>query len=163
MSGRGTRLFFFSIIVFIFLGVTGYSVPVRGMLVLPTPVFSLERLCQNKPAEDVDYSRYFTSPEREGAIMYVFYNNVIDAGDNSQFGYALLYGLEFAAESAQAADTLAVGIYFSSEKGKIYLIQKKAFEEFHSKKLTVDALLKYLTVKEVVLTKDSSLGTKVNK
>ncbi|MBN2351926.1 MAG: hypothetical protein JXD23_05100 [Spirochaetales bacterium] len=156
MNGRGTRLFFFSVALTFGLvtAATGYSRPVLGagapVRDAPRSV-TLNRLCQKEPGKDVDYSRYFTVPDRDGGTVYVFYNNIIDADDNTQFGYALLYGLEFAAEKANANDYIAVGIYFSNRKGEIYGIQKQAFDEFRRKKMEIKDLLKYLSVKKVDL------------
>jgi hypothetical protein len=155
MSGRGTRLFGLSMAMTfgLIVAANGFSRPLRGGAeTLPqTPRPVLDRLCQQAPGDAIDYSRYFTVPDREGDTVYVFYNNVIDADDNSQFGYALLYGLEFAAEKANAKDYIAVGIYFSNNKGEIYGIQKQAFEEFRQKKMEMKDLLKYLSVKKVDL------------
>jgi hypothetical protein len=154
MRGRGIRFLFLALLGWIIPGTTGFSVPVvkvEGPLVLPVLAGRLNRLCQDAPSGDINYDKYFTRPERENGMSYVFYNNIIDPEDNSQFGYALLYGLEFASEKAEADDSLAVGMYFTGSKGRIYLIQKKAFDEFHRKKLTTEALLKYLTVKEIDL------------
>ncbi len=154
MSGRGARYLFFAVLGCIIPGTAGFSVPVvkvEESFVTPVVSGHLNRLCQDSPSRDIEYDNYFTRPERENGMSYVFYNNIIDPADNSQFGYALLYGLEFASEKAKADDSLAVGLYFTGSKGRIYLIEKKAFDEFHRQKLTAEALLKYLTVKEIDL------------
>jgi hypothetical protein len=165
MSRRGARFLFFALAGLLVPGANAFSVPSVAPQppVFPAGNTSLDRLCQDKPTADIRYSDYFTSPERDNGITYVFYNNVIDTADNSQFGYALLYGLEYAAEKAAPEDSLAVGIYFSGSKGKIFLIEKKAFLEFRKKKLTVEKLLLYLTVKEVDLKRASAPGATVKK
>ena len=156
MSGRGAHVLFFAVLGCIIFGTTGFAVPVvkvEGTFVVPESSGNLNRLCQDSPSGDIEYDKYFTRPERQDGMTYVFYNNIIDPGDNSQFGYALLYGLEYASEKADGKDSLAVGLYFAGSKGRIYLIQKEAFDEFHRQKLSADQLLKYLTVKEVDLEK----------
>ncbi len=146
MQGRGTRLFI-PAMAFCLIAVAPVQAAPAATVPMPR-IIADERVCQDKP-QDIDYRHYFTAPEREGSIMYVFYNNIIDSADDSQFGYALLYGLDFAAENAKDTDTLAVGIYFANNKGKIYFIRKKAFLELQDKGLPVDQLLKNMMVKEV--------------
>jgi hypothetical protein len=164
MNGRGTRLFLFSIIIGLAVSATGFSLPAEaGAPGIFRPALDVNRLCQDQPAGDVDYAKYFSSPEREGAIIHVFYNNVIDAAtDSTQFGYALIYGLEAAAESAKADDTLAVGIYFTNGKGKIYLIRKSVYDNLSRKNLPVDKLIDSLMVKEVITGTRKTVGTPKN-
>ena len=98
---------------------------------------SLQLYFAEPPGENIDYSKYFTNPERTGTIIYVFYNNFIDKADDKQFSYALLLGFEYAAKSAKPKDWLAVGIYFSNDKGKIYFIYKSVFDTLSKKELNL--------------------------
>jgi hypothetical protein len=163
MNGRGTRLFLFSIVIGCVVTANSFSLPATAWSPISRPTPAVSRLCQDQPAGDVDYSKYFSSPEREGAIIYVFYNNVIDAvTDSTQFGYALVYGLEAASEKAKTDDTLAVGIYFTNGKGKIYLIRKSVYDNLSKKNLPVDKLIDSLMVKEVITGTRKSVGTSIS-
>jgi hypothetical protein len=144
MLGRGITLFIASFLFLCFIVPYNFAAP---------------------PSENIEYSTYFTRPERDEkqGIVFVFYNNFIDVKDDVQFGYALLYGLEYAAEIASPDDVVAVGIYFTNNKGKIYLIVKAAFDNFHQQKITADGLLKYLTIKEVDLAEKPAPKTTVKK
>ncbi len=162
MTGRGTRLFFLSMTLVFCLAAlsTGYALPVVQASSYDSPrSIALYRLCQDRPEGEPDFSSYFTAPERESQTTYVFYNKFIDPENDKEFGYALLYGLELAAGKAEADDYLAVGIYFSNQKGEIYGIAKKAFDEFRRKKLEAKDLLKYLSVRHVDLTGKSPAGS----
>ena len=131
MNGRGIRFLFISIAFLSSLLQTGF--------------------CQNSSEPALDYTIYFTKPERDGSLVFVFYNNFIEKTDNVQFGYALIYGLEYASENAESGDMLAVGLYFANDKGKIYLIRKKDFDQLRDEKITAEELLDYLKVETVDL------------
>jgi hypothetical protein len=147
MKGRGTRLIVLAA-TFCLVAVSGVeAAPARSLETAPSAVFN--RLCQDRPEEKIDYHQYFTAPEREGMTIYVFYNNIIDPNDDKQFGYALVYGLELTAEAAKEKDILAVGIYFSDNKGKIYCIEKAKFMKFQNMNLPIDQLLNYMKIQEV--------------
>jgi hypothetical protein len=165
MSRRGARnlVSFFAFLLIVNIGFSSPNLPGAQLQLPRHQSFTLDRLCQDPPDKTIDYSNYFTKPEREGGIVYVFYNNFVDILDNTQFGYALLYGLEYASASANnSSDILAVGIYFTDDKGKLYLINKKAFDDFHQQKLTIDALVKDLMIKEVDLTQKTTPAPKTS-
>ncbi|MBN1522902.1 MAG: hypothetical protein JW904_00355 [Spirochaetales bacterium] len=107
-------------------------------------------------SKDLNYANYFSTPEEEGGVVSVFYNNLIDSEDNEQFGYALLYGLDYASATRSSAAIIAVGIYFTNGKGKIYFMPRKAYEDFRAKKIGTAQLFDQLSVKDVVLENGAS-------
>ncbi|RPJ09656.1 MAG: hypothetical protein EHM28_00935 [Spirochaetaceae bacterium] len=106
---------------------------------------------QDAGSERINYADYFTMPETDKDIIFVFYNNYIDKSDQNQFAYALMYGLEYTYGSSLQGKTLSVGIYFSNGSGKIYLVPKNVYASFRNKSITSDQLFAAMTIRDVKL------------
>jgi len=99
-------------------------------------------------SEKINYADYFTAPAVDKDIIFVFYNNFIDRSDQSQYTYALLYGLEYAFTSSLPGNHLSVGVYFSDGKGRICLVPKSIYSSYRNKAITLDELFKHITVRD---------------
>ncbi|HEQ72474.1 MAG TPA: hypothetical protein ENN69_08290 [Spirochaetia bacterium] len=160
MNGRGVHIIVVVVVGLLFSAPAIANAVPNLQPISPTVAIAegFERYCQDTGGVP-DYSVYFTRPERdtERPLVFVFYNNFIDREDNEQFAYALIYGLEYASENARPDDFLAVGLYFTDKKGKIYLIRKSVFDELQAKQITAEDLLDYIKVETVDIGESSSL------
>lgn len=148
--GRGFRSFFCVITLLLCALPGGFAAPQAGTVEIPPlPVTRPipEVLCQEtQPTDTVDFSSYFSVPELKEDLVFVFYKTVIAMDDTVQAGYALLYGLQYAAAGAKANELLSVVIYFNNKKAKIYSIRKQAFTQLQNNKLKADELAQYMLV-----------------
>lgn len=147
--GRGIRILFCAIALLAGALSDGFSAPqnhVSSIVPVPPTRPELHLLCQDTAQEAINYSAYFSIPEVKEDLVYVFYNTEIAVDDLVQAGYALLYGLQYAAIYARGDELLAVVIYFKNNKAKIYSIRKQVFEGLQNRKINPDDLMKYMKV-----------------
>jgi hypothetical protein len=112
------------------------------------PQFNLTLPCQDD-TDSLDYQQYFTPPEITGEIIYVIFLEKMEQEGDDVWALALVHGFKYAYKASSSGKKLAVGILFTNETGKIYIIDRTVYTDFLNGKISNDEFVRRIQIEEI--------------